>query len=163
MKFTLSVLVENKFGVLARVAGLFSARGFNIDSLAVSATDDPSISRMTIVVDADERVLEQIKKQLNKLIDIIRIIDLTKKEYIDRELVLINVNMTRKTKEKIIQAVNSVGARVIDVGKETVTVEETGDTHKEDALIEFLRPFGIKEVVRTGKIAIQMEEGKRES
>lgn len=162
MKFTLSVLVENKFGVLARVAGLFSARGFNIDSLAVSATDDPTISRMTIVVEADERTLEQIKKQLNKLIDIIKVIDLTKKEYIDRELVLINVSMTSKTKEKIIQAINSVGARVLDVGKETVTVEETGDTHKVDALIEFLRPFGIKEVVRTGKIAIQTEGEKKE-
>ncbi len=161
MKFTLSVLVENKFGVLARVAGLFSARGFNIDSLAVSATDDPTISRMTIVVESNERILEQIKKQLNKLIDIIRVIDLTKKEYIDRELVLIKVGMTPKTKEKIVQAVDSVGARVLDVGKETITVEETGDTSKINALVELLRSFGIKEVVRTGKIAIQTEGEKQ--
>jgi len=161
-KFILSVLVENKFGVLARVAGLFSARGFNIDSLAVSATEDPTISRMTIVVTADEKTLEQIKKQLNKLIDIIRVQDLTKKKYIDRELVLINVSMKPGNKEKIIQAVGSVGAEVIDVGKEMITIEETGDKHKISALIELMKPFGILEVVRTGEVAIQTEEEKRE-
>lgn len=160
-KFTLSVLVENKFGVLARVAGLFSARGFNIDSLAVSPTQDPSVSCMTIVVDADEKTLEQIKKQLNKLIDIIKVIDLTKKKYIDRELVLINVSMTPQNKDKIIHAVDSVGAEVLDVGKGMMTIEETGDTKKIDALIELMRPFGIKEVVRTGKIAIQTEVEKK--
>ncbi|MDD5440453.1 MAG: acetolactate synthase small subunit [Candidatus Omnitrophica bacterium] len=161
-KFTLSVLVENKFGVLARVAGLFSARGFNIDSLAVSATDDASMSSMTVVVDADERTLEQIKKQLNKLIDVIKVIDLTKKHYIDRELVLINVKITDAAKEKIIGVVDSVGAHVLDVGKATVTIEETGDTNNVNALIELLRPFGITEVVRTGKIAIQTEGEKKE-
>jgi len=161
-KFTLSVLVENKFGVLARVAGLFSARGFNIDSLAVSATDDPSTSRMTIVVDADEKTLEQIKKQLNKLIDVIKIIDLTKKRYIDRELALINVSFTPDTKQRVIQAIDTVGAEVLDVGRETFTVEETGDFNKINALIELLRPFGIKEVVRTGKIVIQTEGEKKE-
>lgn len=160
-QFTLSVLVENKFGVLARVAGLFSARGFNIDSLAVSSTEDPTVSRMTIVVDADEKTLQQIKKQLNKLIDIIKVIDLTKKEYINRELVLINVGMTGGTKEKIIQAVDSVGAEILDVGNSTVTIEETGDSNKINALMELLKPFGIKEVVRTGKIAIQTEEEKK--
>lgn len=163
MKFTLSVLVENKFGVLARVAGLFSARGFNIDSLTVSATEDPTISNMTIVVDADEKMLEQIKKQLNKLIDIIKVIDLTKKDYIDRELVLINVNMTSKTKDKITQAVDSVGAEILDVGRDTITVEETGDAKKINALIELLRPFGIKEVVRSGRIAIQTEGEKQDN
>jgi acetolactate synthase-1/3 small subunit len=161
-KFTLSVHVENKFGVLARVAGLFSARGFNIDSLAVSATDDPTTSRMIIVVDADERTLEQIKKQVNKLIDIIKVVDLTGKEYIDRELVLINVEMTPDTRQQIIQAVDSVGAEVLDVGKNTITIEETGDSNKINALIELLRQFGIKEVVRTGKIAIQTEGEKKE-
>ncbi|NQT23044.1 MAG: acetolactate synthase small subunit [Candidatus Omnitrophica bacterium] len=159
-KFTLSVLVENKFGVLARIAGLFSARGFNIDSLAVSSTQDPSISCMTIVVDADKKTLEQIKKQLNKLIDIIKVIDLTDKRYVEKELVLINVNLESKTKEKIIQAVDSVGAEILDVGNETVTISETGDTNKINALIELLRPFGIKEVVRTGKIVIQTEGEK---
>lgn len=161
-KFTLSALVENKFGVLARVAGLFSARGFNIDSLSVSSTEDPTTSRMTIVVDADERTLEQIKKQLNKLIDVIKVIDLTKKHYIDRELILINVAMTKENKQKIIQAVGSVGAEILDVGSETITIEETGDTAKTNALVELLRPFGIKEVVKTGRIAIQTEGEKKE-
>lgn len=162
MKFTLSVLVENKFGVLARVAGLFSARGFNIDSLAVSATEDPTVSRMTIVVDADERTLEQIKKQLNKLIDVVKVLDLTKKEYINRELALINVTMSAKTKDKIVQAIGTVGAEVLDIGKQMITIEETGDSHKINALIELLRPFGITEVVRTGVIAIQTEGEKKE-
>ena len=162
MKFTLAVIVENKFGVLARIAGLFSARGYNIDSLTVSATEDPTISHMTMVVDADEKILQQIKKQLNKLIDIVKVIDLTKKNYINKELVLINVAMTPATKDKIVQAVDSVGAEVLDVGKTTITVEETGDTHKINALIELLRPFGIKEVVRTGKVAIQTEGEKGE-
>jgi len=161
-KFTLSVLVENKFGVLARVAGLFSARGYNIDSLSVSATEDASMSRMTMVVDSDERILEQIKKQLNKLIDVIKVIDLTAKKYIDRELVLVNVKMSGQNKQKIIQAVDSVGARVLDVGKETITIEETGDAAKVNALIELLRPFGITEVVRTGRIVIQTEDEKKE-
>jgi len=161
-KFTLSVMVENKFGVLARVAGLFSARGFNIDSLAVSATEDPTVSCMTIVVDADERTLEQIKKQLNKLIDIIKVVDLTAKRYVDKELVLINVKMTPATKKDIVKAVDSVGAEILDVGKNAVTVEETGDSGKINALIEVLRPFGIIEVVRTGKIAIQTEGEKEE-
>jgi len=160
-KFILSVQVENKFGVLARVAGLFSARGFNIDSLSVSATEDPSTSRMTIVVEADERTLQQIKKQLNKLIDIIKVADLTGKEYVNRELALINVAMTSKTKEKIMQAVGTVGAEILDVGKETMTIEETGDSNKINALVELLRPFGIKEVVRTGMIAIQTEGEKK--
>jgi len=161
-KFTLSVLVENKFGVLARVAGLFSARGFNIDSLSVSSTDDATISRMTMVVDSDEKTLEQIKKQLNKLIDVIKIIDFTKKHYIGKELVLINVKVTPGTKKDIIKAIDSVGAEVLDVGKTMITVEETGDSHKINALIELLKPFGIIEVVRTGKIAIQTEGEKEE-
>jgi len=161
-QFILSVLVENKFGVLARVAGLFSARGFNIDSLAVSATEDSTMSRMTIVVDADEKTLEQIKKQLNKLIDIVKVTDLTRKDYVNRELVLINVQLKPNQKQQIIQAVGSIGAEILDVGKETITIEEAGDSKKINALIELLRGFGIKEVVRTGKIAIQTEGEKKE-
>ena len=153
-RFTLSVLVENKFGVLARIASLFSARGFNIDSLAVGETEDPEISRMTIVVDADARTFEQIKKQLNKLIDVIKIFDLTKKDYIDRELVLIRVEITPKTRDKVVQAVDSVAAEIIDMGEDSVTIEETGDTKKINALLELLRPFGIKDIVRTGRIAM---------
>ena len=117
---------------------------------------------MTIVVDADEKTLEQIKKQLNKLIYVVKVIDLTRKRYIDKELVLINVSMTPKTKEKIMQAVERLGAEILSVGKQTMTIEETGDENKINGLIELLRPFGIIEVVRTGKIAIQTEEEKRE-
>jgi len=160
-KFTLSVLVENKFGVLARIAGLFSARGFNIASLAVGETEDPTISRMTIVVNADERTFEQIKKQLNKLIDVIRVFDLTKKDYIDRELVLIRVGITPKTRDKVIQIIDSVHAEIVDMGKDSLTVEEAGDTKKISALLELLRPFGVKDIVRTGRIAMQAEKKEK--
>jgi len=154
-KFVLSVLVENKFGVLARVAGLFSARGFNIDSLAVGETEDPGISRMTIVVDADEKILEQIKKQLNKLIDVIKVQDLTGRDFVGIELILIKVKAENtKVREKIIKVVDSTGAEVVDIGKKTLTIEETGEEHKIKALIELLRPYGILEIARTGKIAL---------
>ena len=156
-KFILSVLVENKFGVLARIAGLFSARGFNIDSLAVSITEDASMSRMTMVVHADEKLLEQIKKQLNKLIDVVRVDDLTQKDCIDRELVLIKVKINPKTREKIIQAVDSLSAKVVAIGDSSLTVEEVGDSNKINATLELLLPFGIIEIVRTGKIAIRLE------
>ena len=157
-KFILSVLVENKFGVLARVAGLFSARGFNIDSLAVGKTEDPEVSRMTIVVEADEKILEQVKKQLYKLIDVIKVHDLTGGEYVDRELLLIKIKaQSAKIREKIVQVVDSTGAEIIDIGKKSVTVKESGDEHKIKALIELLRPYGISEIVRTGKIALQCE------
>ncbi len=160
-KFVISALVENKFGVLARIAGLFSARGFNIDSLAVGETEDPSVSRMTIVVEADEKILEQVKKQLNKLINVIRVQDLTGGEYVDRELILIKVKAENtKTREKIVQVVDSTGAEVIDVGKKFLTVEESGDEHKIKALVELLRPYGILEIVRTGKIALQSDVQK---
>ncbi|MGB2599602.1 MAG: acetolactate synthase small subunit [Candidatus Omnitrophota bacterium] len=157
-KFVLSVLVENKFGVLARIAGLFSARGFNIDSLAVGETEDPEISRMTIVVEADEKILEQVKKQLNKLIDTISVQDFTHGKYVDRELILIKVKAeNKKDREKIVQIVDSTGAEVIDIGKKFLMVEETGDEHKIKALIELLRPYGIQEIARTGKIALSSD------
>jgi len=157
-RFVISVLVENKFGVLARVAGLFSARGFNIDSLAVGETEDPEVSRMTIVVDADERILEQIKKQLNKLIDVIKVQDLTGSDFVDRELILLKVNAENtKVREKIIQIVDSTGAEVVDIGKKTLTIEETGDEHRIKTFIELLRPYGIVEIARTGKIALQAD------
>lgn len=156
-KHTLSVLVENKFGVLARVAGLFSARGFNIDSLAVGETEDPTVSKMTITLSGDERILEQVKKQLNKLIDVIKVVDFTRKECIDRELVLIKVSVEEKKRAEIIKVIDSVGAKVADVGSETITVEETGDSARIHALLELLRPYGIKEIVRSGTIAIGKE------
>lgn len=157
-KFVIAALVENKFGVLARVAGLFSARGFNIDSLAVGETEDAEVSRMTIVVNADEKIIEQVKKQLNKLIDVIRVHDLTGGEYVDRELILIKVVSTTKTREKIVNVVDSTGAEIVDIGKKSITVEEAGDEHKIKALTELLRPYGILEIVRTGKIAIQCDK-----
>ena len=158
MKHVISALVENQSGVLARVAGLFSARGFNIDSLAVAETEDPTMSRITMVVDADEKTLEQIKKQLNKLIDIIKVIDLTKKDYIDRELVLRKVKINAKTRDRVIQTVDSLNARVVDIGKDSLTVEEVGDMKKINATLELLGPFGIVEIVRTGRIANQAEK-----
>ncbi|MBN1872445.1 MAG: acetolactate synthase small subunit [Candidatus Omnitrophica bacterium] len=158
-KHTISVLVENKFGVLARIAGLFSARGFNIDSLAVGETEDPTISRMTIVLSADDRILQQVKKQLNKLIDVIRVIEFTKQECINREIMLIKVSAPEKKRQEILKIVNSVDAEVVDVGEDTITVQETGDESKIHALLELLRPYGIKEIVRSGTIAIG-KEGK---
>ena len=154
MKHTISVLVENHFGVLAHVAGLFSARGFNIDSLAVGETEDPSVSRMTIVAHGDDRVIEQITKQLNKLIDVIKVQDLTGEENIARELVLVKVQATATTRSDILQVVNTFRAKVVDVSPQSLTVEVTGNEEKVDAMLELLRPFGIKEVVRTGTIAL---------
>ena len=159
-KFILAVIVENKFGVLARVAGLFSARGFNISSLAVAETEDPTTSRITMVVEADEKTLEQIKKQLNKLVDVIKVVDLTEKDCIDRELVLIKVKFDKKTRDKVMRVVESLEAKVIDSGKESITLEEVGDAKKIDATLKLLMPFEIIEIVRTGRIAIQAEEKK---
>ncbi len=154
MKHVISILVENRFGVLARISGLFSARGFNIDSLAVGETEDPTISRMTIVVEGDERILEQITKQLHKLVDVIKVQDLTKEEYIDRELVLIKLKVTSRNRSEVIQIVDTFRAKIVDVNPETLTVEVTGDQSKIDAVMELLSPFGIREVVRTGRIAL---------
>jgi len=154
MKHIISILVENKFGVLARIAGLFSARGFNIDSLAVGETEDPSTSRMTIIVPGDERILEQISKQLHKLIDVIKVQDLTKEDYIDRELVLIKVSALGPKRSEVMQIVDVFRAKIIDVNPKTVTVEITGDRDKIKAILDLLAPFGIKEIVRTGRIAM---------
>jgi acetolactate synthase-1/3 small subunit len=158
-KFVISAIVENKFGVLARVSSLFSARGFNIDSLAVGETEDPTTSRMTIVVDADERILDQVKKQLSKLIDVIKVQDLTGTDFVDRELILIKVKADgAKDRENIIQVIGTTGAEVVDIGKSTLTIEETGDDHKIKALVELLRPYGIIEIARTGKIALSSDK-----
>ncbi|UGV41756.1 acetolactate synthase small subunit [Methanococcoides orientis] len=154
MKHTLAVLVENKYGVLARVAGLFSRRGFNIDSLAVGITEDPTISRMTIVVRGDDHVLEQVTKQLNKLIDVIRVTDLGSEESVERELALIKVNSDDSNRSEIIQIVDIFRARIIDVASKSVTVEVTGDSNKIKAIQTLLKPFGIKEMARTGKVAL---------
>ena len=155
MRHVLSILVENRPGVLARVAGLFSRRGFNIDSLAVGPTIDTDISRMTIVVKGDDIVLEQITKQLNKLIDIIKIIDLTSsQDFVERELVLVKVSATSQTRSEILEIANIFRAKVIDVATKSLTVETTGSEGKIEALIDLMKKFGIVEIVRTGKIAL---------
>jgi len=155
MKHTISVLVENKFGVLARIAGLFSARGYNIASLAVSETLDPTISYMTIVVEAeDEKILEQIKKQLNKLIDVITVTDFTKREHVDRELILVKVNILAKDKTKIESILNKYIAKIIQHKGDTAIVEAVGEQAQIKQLLEALNQFGIKELVRTGRIAM---------
>ncbi|MBU1148016.1 MAG: acetolactate synthase small subunit [Candidatus Omnitrophica bacterium] len=154
MKKTISVLVENHFGVLTHVSGLFSARGFNIDSLTVGETEDPSISRMTIVVDGDEKTLEQVKKQLNRLIDTIKVIDLTEEDFIDRELVLVKVKIDPKNRSEILQIADTFQAKIDDARKDTAVIEVTGDENKIKSFIEMIRPFGIAEAVRTGRIAM---------
>jgi acetolactate synthase-1/3 small subunit len=158
-KHTLSVLVENHAGVLSRVAGLFSRRGFNIDSLAVGVTENPDISRITIVVDGDDYTVEQVSKQLNKLIDVIKLRKLEKHESINRELALIKVSANASTRTEIIQIVGIFRANIVDVSKSTLTVEVSGTADKVAALEDMLRQFGIKEIVRTGTIAI--ERGNR--
>lgn len=155
MRSTYSVLVENNPGVLARVAGLFSRRGYNIDSLSVSRTDDPSISRMTIVVEGEKAVLEQVTKQLRKLVDVIRVRDITDEPHVDRELVLIKVNADSGTRGDIMQIVEIFRGRIVDVGEYTSIVEVTGDEGKINAIENALKPFGITELVRTGKVAMQ--------
>jgi acetolactate synthase-1/3 small subunit len=154
MKHVISVLVQNKSGVLARIAGLFSGRGFNIDSLCVAETLDPTKSRMTIVVEGDDRILEQVNKQLNKLVDTIKVTDFQGEEYVDRELVLVKVNVTSATRSEVMQIVDIFRARIVSVNQSTLIVEITGNESKIAAFVDLLRSFGIKEITRTGKIAI---------
>lgn len=153
MKHIISVMVENRAGVLAKVAGLFSRRGFNIDSLAVGPTDDGSISRITIVVNAENHSIEQITKQLYKLINVIKIQELDPSNIVERELVLIKVSADSKTRPEILEIVSIFRVNIVDVGKKTLIVEITGSNRKVKALEDLLRPFGILELVRTGKIA----------
>ena len=156
MKHIISVLVENKFGVLARIAGLFSGRGFNITSLAVGETRDHLISRMTIVVDDKGKpaIMEQVEKQLNKLIDVIKVQDFTEEDFIDRELLLVKVKTTNQTRSEIMEIAQIFRARVVDVAHHSLVLEITGSGDKIGAILELLSRFGIKELVRTGKIAI---------
>src|SRR3990167_9720483 len=157
----ISILVENKFGVLSRVSGLFSGRGFNIESLSVGTTIDPSISQITVTTKGDERIIEQIIKQLNKLIDVIKVVDLTEKDYIVRETALIKIHTSRpEDRGEALRITEIFRAKVIDSTPTTYIIEITGDENKIDAIINLLRPLGIKEIVRTGKIAIAREEMK---
>ncbi len=153
-KHTISVLVENHFGVLARVSGLFSARGYNIISLCVGETMDPAISRMTVVVRGDDQVLFQMIQQLNKLVDVIEVTDLTTSSFVERELVLIKVNAGKEQRGEVVEIATIFRASIVDVGASSLTVEVTGAEGKINACIDMLRPYTITELVRTGEIAI---------
>ena len=154
MQHTISVLVENEFGVLSRVASLFSGRGFNIDSLSVAPTNEDGMSRMTIVTRGDEQILEQITKQLNKLIDITKVIDFTDGSGIDREMALIKVTAEDQNRAEVLRIVDIFRAKIIDVTPKSYTIEATGNPVKIDAILDLLRPLGLKELVRTGAVAI---------
>ncbi|MDP8292940.1 MAG: acetolactate synthase small subunit [Candidatus Orphnella occulta] len=156
MKHIISVLVENRFGVLARVSGLFSARGYNISSLAVGETEDPAISRMTIVVKGDDKILEQVKKQLNKLIDIILVKDYIKKEHIDRELVLFKVLVNKQNNDKVMEIFKASPVKIIQTKEDSIVVEIVGSQDEIDKLSNALNKFEIKEMVRTGRIAMEL-------
>ena len=150
MKHKVAVLVENNPGVLAKVSNLFSRRGYNIESLEVSDTEDKTISRMTIVVDGDERTIEQVTKQLHKLVDVIKVNDLTNDDTVCRQLLLIRVAADRETRGEIIQLMDIFRARIIDIGRRSLIIEATGDESKIEAIIKSLQPFGIQEIVKTG-------------
>jgi acetolactate synthase-1/3 small subunit len=154
MRHTINVLVENEFGVLARVAGLFSGRGFNIESLSVAETLDPSMSTMTIVTRGDDQILEQITKQLNKLVSVIKVTDLMGKEYVAREMVLVKVAAKAETRAEILNITDIFRGKVVDVNPKSYTIEVTGDVEKIKAFLELLKPMGIKEVARTGQVAL---------
>ncbi len=153
-RHTFAVLVENKFGVLGRITGLFSARGFNIESLSVAETEDPTVSRITLVTEGDDNILEQVNKQLNRLIDVIKVTDLSEEPHVDRELVLIKVYAEAEMRAEVLRLADIFRAKVVDVTAKTYVLEVTGDEEKIRAVIDLLKPLGIKEVVRTGKIAI---------
>ncbi len=153
-KHTISVLVENHFGVLARVSGMFSARGYNITSLCVGETEDPSISRMTVVVRGEQEELDQIIQQLNKLVEVIEVADLTVRNFVERELAMVKVGVGRERRGELIELANIFRAKVVDVGTESMTIQITGAEGKIKAFIDMLRPMGIQELVRTGEIAI---------
>jgi acetolactate synthase I/III small subunit len=154
MRHTISILVENKFGVLTRIAGLFSGRGFNIDTLNVAPTHDPSASRMTIVTRGDDATLDQIVKQLNKLIEVIKVQDFSVGESIDRELVLLKVSIDSKSRSEVMQITDIFRAKIVDVQAETMTIEVTGDEGKVEKFIELMKPFGVLDLTRTGKVAM---------
>ena len=157
MKHTISVIVENKFGVLARVSGLFSSRGYNIDSLTVGETNNPKVSRMTIVVKGDDRILDQVMKQLDKLVDVIEVKDMKEGAYVGRELVLIKVKCNAKARTEILEIANVFRAKTVDIGHKSLMIQITGDENKVEAFIELMEPFGIIELARTGKVAMMRE------
>ncbi|MDI6790371.1 MAG: acetolactate synthase small subunit [Thermodesulfobacteriota bacterium] len=154
MKHTFSVMVENKPGVLSRVAGLFSGRGFNIESLCVAETLDPELSLMTLVTRGDEQIIEQINKQLNKLINVLKVVDVSEGDFVEREMVLVKVKAEGNTRAEVLRMADIFRGKIVDVSPREYTVELTGDENKIKAVLELLRPLGIKEVARTGTIAM---------
>ncbi len=154
MKHTISVLVENEFGVLPRVSGLFSGRGFNIESLSVAPTLDETISRMTIVTSGDHRILEQVTKQLNKLVDVIKVIDFTDQPFVEREMAMVKITADMQSRAEILRIVDIFRAKVVDVTPRSYSIEVTGAPGKIDAMIELLRPMGLKEIVRSGPVVL---------
>lgn len=154
VRHTLAVLVENQPGVLSHVSGLFARRGYNIESLVVSETEDPGISRITLVVEGDEQVIEQVSKQLNKQVEVIKVNDLTEEKTVDRQLMLLKVAAEPNVRQEIMQIVEIFRCRIVDIGKRSLIVEATGDEEKIEAIIRSLRPFGIQELVKTGKVAM---------
>ena len=154
MRHTISVLVENKFGVLARVSGMFSGRGFNIDSLAVGETEYPDVSRMTVVVDVEDLPLEQVTKQLNKLINVIKIVEQDEDNSVSRELALIKVRADATTRSQVIEAVNLFRAKVVDVTTDSLTIEATGTPAKLEAFMRVLEPYGIRELAQSGVVSL---------
>ena len=157
MEHIISILVENKFGVLARVAGLFSARGYNIESLSVAPTLDPTTSMITIVTVGDDRIIEQIMKQLNKVVEVLKVVDLTETHFLDRETALIKVHTKPEHRDEAIRLADIFRAKIVDSSPSTYTIEITGDVEKVEAMINMLQPLGIKELIRTGRIAISRE------
>ena len=156
-KHTISILVENKFGALNRIVGLFSARGYNIDSISVGTSEDDSVARVTIVSKGDDDVIEQIIKQLNKLIDVTKVVDLTYDSFVERELVLVKVAANRNSRPELMQISEIFRSKIIDISQRSVTIEATGGEQKVDAMIKMLSPFGIKEIARTGRVALKRE------
>ncbi len=154
MRHTISVLVENKFGVLTRVAGMFSGRGYNIDTLNVGPTQEPTISRMTIVTRGDDATLEQVVKQLNKLVEVLTVLDFRDDEYVDRELVLVKVKVDAKTRAEVMQITDIFRAKIVDVQPKNVTIEITGNESKVEKFIELMMNYGVVDLTRTGKIAL---------
>jgi len=156
-RHTISILVENTFGAFTRIAGLFAAKGYNIDSMSVGPTEEPSVSRMTIVTRGDDQIIEQIIKQLNKLINTIKVVDLTFDSFVERELVLAKISSTPETRPEIMQIAEIFRAKVVDISPRTLTLEATGSQQKVDAIIKMLKPFTIRELARTGRVALKRE------
>lgn len=158
MRHVISVLVENNIGVLARISGMFSCRGFNIDSLAVGETTDPTISRVTMVSRGDDKIIEQMIKQLHKLIDVIRILDLTDLDHVERELVMVKVSCAKNNRSEIMEISSIFRARIVDVAPKSMIIEIVGTQNKTNALLDLVKPFGILEVARTGSIGLRRGE-----